>query len=196
MKLIKIAGIVGIVVLALAILGVGFVFAQQPTPSPWGNIGPGGVMGGGWNGSGLMGGAGMMGGYGQNGNGWMNGMHQWVAETGGMHTLVWESLAEALGLTTDELNAELSSGKTLAQIAEEQGVSQEQLAASLETAVQAGLEQAVADGVLTQEQADAMLAHMAGNYGWMIAQMGSNMGAGAGYGPGGCHGNGVPQSNS
>ncbi len=35
-----------------------------------------------------------------------------------------------------------------------------------------------------------VLGHMAGNYAWMISQMG------AGFGPGGCHGNFVPPSNS
>jgi hypothetical protein len=190
MKITKIAGIAGIIILALAIIGVGFAFAQQPTPSPWGNYGPGGMMGRG----------GMIGGYGQDGYGWMNGMHQWMTQTGGMHTPVWEGLAKALGMTVEELDAELSSGKTLLQIAEEQNVSQEELAAALEKSVQEGLDQAVADGVLTQEQADALLAHMAGNYGWMITHMGAYMGApmgrGPGFGAGGCHGNGFPQGNS
>jgi hypothetical protein len=191
MKPLKVAGIAVIVVLALAVLGVGFVFAQQPTQILWGSFGPGGMMG---NGNGMMGGAGMMGGYGQDGNGagWMNGMHQWMTATGGMHTLVWDRLAEALGLTTDELDAELASGKTLAQIAEEQGVSQDELSVTLETAVQAGLEKAVAEGVLTQEQADAMLAHMSGNYAWML----THMGTGSSGGPGGCHGSGVTQNET
>jgi hypothetical protein len=124
MKSLKFAGIAVIVVLALGVLGVGLVFAQQPTQSPWGRSG---MMGNGWNGSG------MMGGYSQDGNGadWMNDMHQWMTATGGMHTLVWDRLAEALGLTTDELNAELSSGKTLAQIAEKQGISQDELSVTL-----------------------------------------------------------------
>jgi hypothetical protein len=188
MKSLKVAGIAVIVVLALGVLGVGLVFAQQPTQSPWGRSG---MMGNGWNGSG------MMGGYSQDGNGadWMNDMHQWMTATGGMHTLVWDRLAEALGLTTDELNAELSSGKTLAQIAEKQGISQEELSVTLETTVQAGLKKAVAEGVLTQEQADSMRAHMSGNYAWMLTQMGTHMGTGYDLGPGGCHGNVVPQNN-
>ncbi len=172
-----------IIVLIIAALGVGFAFAQTPTPpAPWGNGYGYGMMG---NGNG------MMGGYAQNGDySWMSNMHQWMLNTGGTHTLVWNGLADALGLTPDELNAQLTGGKTLAQIAETQGVSQEQLAAALETSVKAGLDKAVADGVLPQEQADWMLTRMAGNYEWMLTRMGT------GYGAGGCHGNFAPQGNS
>ena len=210
MKTLKITGIVLVVVLALAVLGVGFAFAQSATRMFWGGYGPGGMRGSsGQNGSDMMGsGYGMMGGYGQNGEdgGWMQGMnfmpgmHEGMTTDGGMHTLVWNSLAEALNLTPEELNAQLESGQTLVQIAEAQGVSQEQLTDTLEKSVKAGLEQAVADGVLTQSQAEAMLEHMDGNYAWMLAQMGtqmgSHMGFGTGVGPGGCHGNSAPQNNS
>jgi len=186
MNTLKIAVIATVAVLAIAALGAGFVLAQTPTPpAPWGN------------GYGMMGGgAGMMGNFAQNGDGyaWMNNIHQWMTTNGGMHTLVWNGLADALNLTPDGLNEQLASGKTLTQIAEAQSVSQEQLAAALETSVKAGLDKAVADGALTQVQADQMLGHMAGNYAWMISQMGA--GAGAGFGPGGCHGNFIPQSNS
>lgn len=174
MKIWKIAAISAFVVLAIGAVGAGYAFAQAPT-NPWGGgFGPGygGMMGRG-------------GGFAQDGGdySWMNGMHQWMANSGGMHTLVWDGLADALDLTTDELNAELTSGKTLAEIAEAQGVSEDELAAALETSVKAGLEKAVADGVLTQEEADWMLSQMGGNYAWMIGHMGS-----AGFGPGGCHG--------
>ncbi|MEK6573208.1 MAG: hypothetical protein AABZ58_02670, partial [Chloroflexota bacterium] len=187
MNTLKIAVIATVVVLAIAALGAGFVFAQTPTPpAPWGN--GYGMMGG-------NGGYGMMGNFAQNGDGyaWMNNMHQWMTANGAMHTIVWNGLAEALGLTPDQLSAELASGKTLTQIAEAQGVSQEQLAAVLETSVKAGLDKAVVDGVLTRDQADQMLNYMGGNYGWMISHMGNFNG---GFGPGGCHGNFAPQANS
>jgi len=186
--------------LALGALGLGVAFAQTPTPNN--PFTPGGMMGGV---------------FGQQGSaGWMSSMHNWITTTGGMHTLVWDSLAETLGLTTDELNAELNGGKTLAALAEEKGLDRAALVAELESAHQAGLAQAVADGALTQEQADAMLSQMAGRYEWML----DNMGAGAGYGmmgwrggmmgrfygqqgsngqfpPGGCHGGfGQPASQN
>lgn len=192
MKLGKIAGITVVIVFGLAILGVGLAFAQVSNRAPWSSFGPGGMMGNGWNGNG------MMGGYGQGGigAGWMEDMHQWMTETGGLHTLVWDSLANTLGLPPEELNAELSSDKTLAQVAEEQGVSLEELSTTWERAVQVGLERAVADGALTQEQADSMKAYMTGNYAWMLTQMGSHMGAGSTFGPDGCHSGNFPQGNS
>lgn len=184
--------------LALGALGLGVAFAQTPTPNN--PFSPGGMMGGAWRQ--------------QGGSNWMGAMHNGMTSTGGMHTLVWDTMAEAFGLTTDELNAEFKSGKTLAALAEEKGLDRADLVAELESAHQAGLAQAVADGVLTQEQADAMLSQMAGRYEWML----DNMGAGAGYGmmggrggmmggfygrhgsggqfaPGGCHGNFAPPSS-
>ena len=147
----------------------------------------------------------MMGGYAQGGDSWewMNAMHQWMGASGGMHTFVREALADAFGLTSDELTAEVGGGKTLAQIAEEKGVSRTDLLAILETAHQDALAQAVADGYLTQEQADSILAQMAGRYELMIDNAGYGMMAGRGgmmghhgqsgssgqFAPGGCHGN-------
>ena len=117
----------------------------------------------------------------------MNAMHQWMSDTGAqsVHSLVWGDLAEALNLTPDELNTQLASGQTLTQIADAQGVSQEQLTTALETSMKAGLDQAVTDGAFTREQADQMLSQMSGQYQWMITQMGTGMG----FGNGNCHGN-------
>jgi hypothetical protein len=197
-NLVKILGVAVVAVLAVGALGLGAAFAQNPTPNSPFN--PGGMMGDAWNQ--------------QGDSSWMGAMHNWMTSTGGMHTLVWDSLANALGLTTDEINAELNSSKTLAELAEEKGLDRVALVSELESAHQAGLAQAVADGALTQEQADAMLGQMAGNYEWMI----DNMGAGAGSGmmggrggmmggyygqqssngqfaTGGCHGNFAPSAS-
>jgi hypothetical protein len=77
-------------------------------------------------------GSGMMSGYTQNGDGWewMDAMHAWMTTSGGIHTFVWNDLAEKLGLTIDELYAEVNSGKTITQIAEEKGVSRADLVAA------------------------------------------------------------------
>ena len=192
----KILGIAFVIILALAALGAGVAFAQTPTPTS--GYGSGWMMGGNTqNGAGY----GMMGGYAQNGDGWewMNAMHQWMTTSGGMHTFIWNALAETLGLTSDELYAEVNSGKTIAQIAEERGVSRADLIAALETAHQESLAQAVTDGALTQEQADNILAQMSGRYEWMLDNMGSGGMMGGQYGAGGmmngwggaggCHGN-------
>ncbi len=167
------------IVAAVAALGAGYAFAQATPPTPqWGY----GMMGGGY-------GAGMMNGVD------VNAMQQWMSTTGArsVHNIVWGGLAETLGLTQEELNGELARGKTLTQIAEAKGVTQDELAAALETSAKAGLDKAVADGVLTREQADSMLNHMSGNFGWMLSHMGS---LGNGAGPGGCHGNLAPQQGS
>jgi hypothetical protein len=171
---IKLIGITLFVAVALVTLGTGLAFAQQDTPTPW----PGGRMGG----SGMMGGNAA----------WMQTMHEWMTTSGGMHTLVWDSLAKTLGLTTDELYAELNSGKTLAQLGEEKGISRADLAADLEATVKTGLDKAVADGALTQEQADWMLSNMSGRFDWMLDNMGQGGmmgGFGGRFGSGGCHGN-------
>jgi hypothetical protein len=168
---IKIIGIALVAVLALAALGAGVAFAQIQNP----NSGFAWMMGGR---------GGMMSGYAQNGDNWelMNTMHQWMTTSGGMHTFVWNALAEKLGLTSDELYAEVDSGKTIAQIAEEKGVSRADLVVALETAHQTSLDQAVTDGALTQEEADNFLAQMAGRYEWMLDNTGSGTGMMGGRG--------------
>jgi len=71
-----------------------------------------------------------------------------------------DATAEATGLTVDEVIAALQEGQTFAQIAEEQGVDLQAIVDAFLADRQAALEQAVADGRLTQEQADEMLAEM------------------------------------
>ena len=65
-----------------------------------------------------------------------------------------DGIAEDFGMTVDELKAELEAGKTIEEIAEEQGVDLDALA--LEKAEER-LAQAVEDGKMTQEEADEKL---------------------------------------
>jgi hypothetical protein len=81
---------------------------------------------------------------------------------GGRSWTQFDAAAEALGLTPNELFAELDDGgKTLAEIAEEQGVDveavQDALNASRSEAMRQAIQQAVEDGRLSQEQADWLL---------------------------------------
>lgn len=70
-----------------------------------------------------------------------------------------EKLAEFLGVTTEELRAELSAdGATLAKVAETHGKSREELKAFLRSEAKAGLDEAVANGAITQARADEILA--------------------------------------
>jgi hypothetical protein len=60
-------------------------------------------------------------------------------------------------LTTEELEAAQAAGKRLPEIAEEQGVTVAEIEAALQSAFADALAQAVADGTLTQAQADQLL---------------------------------------
>jgi hypothetical protein len=68
--------------------------------------------------------------------------------------------AEALGMTADELLAELQGGKSIADVANERGVDPQTIADSILASMKDNLAQAVADGKITQEQADQMLSRM------------------------------------
>ena len=178
--------IIALGVLIVATLSVGAVLAQASTPST--GYGPGWMMGGATqNGYGY----GMMGGLTMNGSDWesMNYMHQWMNTSGGMHTFVWNTLAEKLELSNDELYEQVNNGRTIAQIAETKGITITDLVATLEMAHVDVLNQAVADGNLTQDQADNILAQMTGSYEWMIDNLGFGNMMGGQVGFGDCHGN-------
>ena len=72
-----------------------------------------------------------------------------------------EALAEALGMTPDELSARLQEGATLADLAEAQDTTldevMEALRAAREDAMRAAIEQGVADGKISEERAEWML---------------------------------------
>lgn len=80
-------------------------------------------------------------------------------------------LADAFGLTPEELEARHEAGETLWYLAEAQEISAEQFQEIVLQARSEALNLAVAGGVITQEQAD-----------WMISRM--SQGWAAGYGPG------------
>lgn len=65
-------------------------------------------------------------------------------------------LAQALGISTEELQAALDEGKPPVVLAWEQGLDPAALRANLQTAHAEAMQQAVADGVITQEQADQL----------------------------------------
>jgi polyhydroxyalkanoate synthesis regulator phasin len=71
---------------------------------------------------------------------------------------VFETAAEILGLTTDEVREGLADGKSLADLAEEQGVTD--LESQLVAELTADIEAKVADGSITQDQADRLLENL------------------------------------
>ena len=182
MKMIKFVSIFALVALA-ALVVAGYACAQgQNPPSPQAPAAPDGApaygqgMMGRFNGSvgGMMGrrnggGMGMMGRVNGSGDG----------TYGPMHDSMVAAFAEALGMSVEDVNAALADGETMWTLAEAQGMTQETFAQVMLDARTQALDDAVAAGTITQEQADLMRSH------WET--MSAN-----GYGPGGafCDGTG------
>jgi hypothetical protein len=119
---------------------------------------------------------------------------------GWMHDYVEQALAAKLDLTEKQVEEQLAAGKTMYQIALDNGIKQEDLASFMTEVHKEAFAQAVKAGVITQERADWMLQRMQtmqqNGYGLGNCPMhngqtgsagrGSGMmnGRGAGYGPG------------
>ena len=90
----------------------------------------------------------------QNGGGWM-------------HEYVEKALASKLGLTEAQVEEQFAAGKSMYQIALDNGIKEEDLTDFLNGVHQNAFAAAVKDGVMTQEQADWMLQRMQnrGGYG-------------------------------
>jgi hypothetical protein len=101
---------------------------------------------------------------------------------GPMHDYVEEALADKLGITEADVESALASGKTMYQIALDNGIAEADVPALLTEVHTAAFDKAVADGVITREQADFMLQRMTANgYGFGNCPM---QGGGQGYGRG------------
>lgn len=160
----KILIVIAVLVVVAAALGVaGYAYAQTAAPDgtcpAFAAGGCTGAYGPGARGQGMMGRGGMMGGRGTAGS------------YGPMHEYMLQGFAEAFGLTTEDLQAKLDAGETMYAIAEAQGKTVEDFQALMVDIRSKAVEQAVAAGTLTQEQADWMAQR------W--AQMQAN-----GFGPG------------
>ena len=109
---------------------------------------------------------------------------------GAMHDYVEKALAEKLGIAEADIESELASGKTMYQIALDNGTAEADIPALLADVHAQAFDKAVADGVLTREQADFMLQRMAdGGYGFGNCPMNGN--GGSGYGRGHGHHGGI-----
>lgn len=111
---------------------------------------------------------------------------------GWMHEYVEQALAAKLGLTETQVEDQLAAGKPMYQIALDNGVKQEDLSTFINEVHKDAFSKAVADGVLTQAQADWMLQRMQNMYqnGYgagncpMHNGRGAPFGRGRGFGPG------------
>lgn len=119
-------------------------------------------------------GPGMMGRQGGRGGmmgGWQSGGY------GPLHEYMEQAVADEFGITVEEVENLHEQGKTMWDYAQENGLTSEQFRAKMVAARTAALGAAVADGAITQEQAD-----------WMLQRMDQMWQNGMGFGS--CHGAG------
>ncbi|HPH97694.1 MAG TPA: hypothetical protein PKW33_15355 [Anaerolineaceae bacterium] len=204
MKKILIVGLIGLIVVGVAAVTGGMVFAQTVTP-PANQAGVSAPMG-----SGMM--------YGRHGRMGTDTVHMWDDNTGTVH--MWDddatgtvhmrgegflhddmvsAIAPELSLTAEELQAKLDAGETMWQIAENKGISEADFTAMVTKAHHAALDQAVANGEITQAQADLMKQNYEAKLasGWLPGrcecQQGNGMKMDGGQGRGGMRGGGQGQ---
>jgi hypothetical protein len=135
--------VVVIAVLSLAVLTLslaGYAFAQGQPPSsrehPYGFD--------------------MMNGYG----GYDHEMMGWNGEEGPMHEAMIDALAESLALSPEEIETRHDAGETLWDIAEAEGLNDDEIRDLMFSSHGATLAAAVTEGWLAPEQADWMDEHM------------------------------------
>jgi len=97
---------------------------------------------------------------------------------------ITEHLCDLLGLSPEELREELREGKTLAEILEEQGVDREELQEAMLAGLTEMIEEKVADGTLTREQADRILDRIEERQGWALGRMAFGQAPRMAFGPG------------
>jgi hypothetical protein len=132
-----------ILVTALMALVAGTALAAEPVVPPVRGFGPGNTTVAPAAGEcGAMGAAGMR----------RGGAPEWAGGSG--------TVADLLGLTEEELQAARLEGKSLVDIAKDQGVSEDDLIEGMLSAKVDTLAQLVDEGKLTQAQADLMIENM------------------------------------
>lgn len=100
-----------------------------------------------------------------------------------------EAVATALGITVEELKTELSSGKSIADVAKAKNVDIAKVISAMTAQMKAHLDEEVASGEHTQAEADAKLAEFTTRVTEMVNKAGGPR-AGHKGGPGGKHGKG------
>ena len=108
--------------------------------------------------------------------------------TGLLHEYMEKALAEKLGIPLATIEAQFDAGKTLYQVALDNGIAQADFPDFMLDVRTKAINAALADGAITQAQAD-----------WMLQAKGHGMGAGmgsgirrGGFGMGQCGGTGIP----
>jgi hypothetical protein len=91
--------------------------------------------------------------------------HMWgnaAGAEGPLHDYLVAAFADALGLSTSEVENRLAAGETLSTIAQSEGYSLDEFRALFDEVRQTAIDDAQADGVVTQEQTQSMLRLMNG----------------------------------
>jgi hypothetical protein len=148
--------VVIVVLVALGLVGGGAAFAAYRTTGSTASLRPA------WNEPWQMGMRGRAGGFG----GFMFRGPAQSERVGPLHGTMLVAWAEALGLSVEDLTGRIEAGETPADIAESQGLSQEDLATAFQAGLASGLQAAIEDGTLTQEQADWILEHHGSAWGF------------------------------
>ena len=94
------------------------------------------------------------------------------------------ALAEALDLSVEEFEAAVESGERISTLAEAAGVTKEELGEIFSSFRSDAIAQALAEGKITQDQADEMLERMEAGGGWHGGKFGGHRGPG-------CEGGGI-----
>lgn len=92
-------------------------------------------------------------------------------------------VADALGITADDLRTALQDGQSIADVATAQGVDIQVVIDALVAEAQTRLADGVTDGRITQEEADAKLADLEARITERVNTAGPMMGDGMGHGP-------------
>lgn len=152
-------GAIGLVVLILVVAGfafalglAGYAYVQSQSTSP----------------NDYTHGWGMMERYGSNSYGMMGAgygmmaydMMGWYGEEGPMHESMIETLAEELSLSPREIESRHDDGESMWEIAQNEGLSDEEINQLMFSAHDAALENSLNEGWLTRDQAEWMDEHM------------------------------------
>jgi hypothetical protein len=173
MKKMLLFGIVLTAVLA-AVSVAGYAYAQTPDTEAPADASTACPMGG----SGLGQFGSMMRGFGMRAQGF-GARGEGSVLMGALHDYKQAAFADALGLTAEQLADRIETGETVWSIAEAQGMTLAEFRQLHLDAHAEALAAAVADGAITQEQADQMQQHMQSRGGWGMGMHGG-MGGGRG----------------
>jgi hypothetical protein len=167
-KLLIVAGFVG--AFAIGSMTTGSVFSYASSNNEVNNtfpnmMGQNGMMNSN-QGSGMMNMMGNASGMDMMGD--MAGMMGSMSTMNDLMTKLFNEAAQSLGMTTDQLQNELQSGKSLEAISEGQGVKQDKLVKKLEKVIQKDIKQFEKEGNVITEQQKEMLLSMSDNLEIMI----------------------------